>query len=76
MENEEHVGLVTDRLQTLEKIHKESPNIEASIKTIKERQNLIDVTFRHEDAELTRTKRAFLDAMSEIQIQLKEVVML
>ena len=36
-ENEEHVIIIVDRLKSLEKIHKESPNIEGSIKTLKER---------------------------------------
>ena len=28
MENEEHVGVILDRLTSLEKIHKDSPNID------------------------------------------------
>jgi hypothetical protein len=36
-ENEDHIIIIIDRLKSLEKIHKESPNIEGSIKTIKER---------------------------------------
>ena len=76
MEAEEHVTIVLERLKALEKIHKDSPGIEGSIKTLKERQNLIQVTFKHEDAELSKTKRVFLEAMQEIQLQLKEVTML
>ena len=68
--------MVVDRLSALEKMHKEATTIEASMKTLKERQDLIDVTFKHEDAELVRTKRAFLDSMTAIQNQLKEVTML
>ena len=51
-ENEELVLFIIDRLKSLEKIHKESPNIEGSIKTLKERQKLIDITFKHEDTEI------------------------
>ena len=36
-ENEEHLIIIIDRLKSLEKIHKESPNIEGCIKTLKER---------------------------------------
>jgi hypothetical protein len=36
-ENENHLNTIIDRLRSLEKIHKESPNIEGSIKTLKER---------------------------------------
>ena len=50
MENEEHVEIVLDRLKSLEKIHKESPNIDDSINTIVERQELIDRLFVNEDA--------------------------
>jgi len=37
LESEEHVEIITERLKALERIHKESPNIEASINTIVER---------------------------------------
>ena len=76
MENEEHVEIVLDRLRSLEKIHKESPNIDSSIKTLKARQELIDRAFKSEDAEILKTKKQFLDAMNAIQVQLKEVPML
>ena len=76
MENEEHVEIVLDRLKSLEKIHKESPNIEGSIKTLKARQALIDRAFSSEDAEILKTKKQFLDAMQAIELQLKEVTML
>ena len=76
MEAEDHVTIILERLKALEKIHKDSPGIEGSIKTLKERQNLISVTFKHEDAELQKTKRNFMEAMQEIQVQLKEVTML
>lgn len=49
MVNEEHVEIVLDRLKSLEKIHKESPNIDDSIRTIIERQDLIERLFQHED---------------------------
>jgi hypothetical protein len=65
-ENEEHVIFIADRLKSLEKIHKESPNIEGSIKTLKERQKLIDITFKHEDAEIQKSKRIFLDSIQNI----------
>lgn len=76
MENEEHVEIVLDRLKSLEKIHKESPNIDSSIKTLQDRQKLIDVAFKNEDGEILKTKKQFLDAMNAIQLQLKEVTML
>ena len=76
MESETHVDVVLDRLKTLEKIHKGSPNIEGSIKTATERQKLIDVTLRREDQEIQKTKRAFLESMQEIQLQLREVTIL
>jgi len=76
MENEEHVDLILERLKSLEKIHKESPNIDGSIKTLKERQKLIDRAFGNEDGEILKTKKQFLDTMGSIQAQLKEVTML
>lgn len=36
-ENDDHVNIIIDRLKSLEKIHKESPNIDGRIKTLKER---------------------------------------
>ena len=76
LENDEHVDLILERLKSLEKIHKESPNIDGSIKTLRERQKLIDRAFGNEDAEILKTKKQFLDTMSSIQAQLKEVTML
>lgn len=75
-ESEEHVYIISQRLKALEKIHKESPNIDASIKSLQKRQELIDVTFKHEDAEIGKTKQLFLDLIQSIQLQLKEVTML
>lgn len=49
IENEDHVRIIAERLRALEKIHKDSPNIESSIKALEERQKLIDLTFTHED---------------------------
>jgi len=34
MENEDHVGIVLDRLTSLEKIHKEAPNMDGQISTL------------------------------------------
>jgi regulator of extracellular matrix RemA (YlzA/DUF370 family) len=65
-ENEEHVIFIVDMLKSLEKIHKESPNIEGSIKTLKERQKLIDITFKHEDAVIQKSKSIFLDSIQNI----------
>ena len=62
-ETEEHVRIITERLRALEKIHKESPNLEASIKSLQKTQELIDVTFKHEDAEIMKTKKQFMDLM-------------
>ena len=76
IENEDHVGIVLDRLTSLEKIHKEAPNIDGQVGTLKNFQMLIDVTFQHEDAEILKTKKLFLEAMHSIQLQLKEVTML
>ena len=68
MENVDHVEIIQERLKALEKIHKESPNIETSIKTLKDRQKLIESAFKNEDAEILRTKKQFLDAMNAIQV--------
>lgn len=76
MQSEDHVTIILDRLQTLQKVHAASPNIESAISTLKERKNLIEVTFKHEDAEISKTKRIFLEAMQQIQTQLREVTML
>merc|ERR1712032_1602611 len=56
MENEEHVEIILDRLKSLEKIHTESPTIDGSIKTLRERQKLIDRAFANEDAEILRQR--------------------
>lgn len=45
LDNEDHVELILDRLKAIENIHKESPNIDGSIKTLKNKQYLIDNTF-------------------------------
>ena len=37
IENEDHVRIIAERLRALEKIHKDSPNIESSIKALQER---------------------------------------
>ena len=76
LESEAHVGLITERLTALERIHKESPNIESSINTIVERQKLIDLSFKAEDQQILKTKKAFVDSMYEVQNQLKEVTLL
>ena len=55
--------IILDRLLTLQKVHAASPSIEGAISTLKERKNLIEVTFKHEDAEIAKTKRIFLEAM-------------
>ena len=49
METEVQVDIVTEQLKALERIHKESPNIEASLNSIVERQKLIDVSHKAED---------------------------
>ena len=76
LESEEHVEIITERLKALERIHKESPNIDASINTIVERQKLIDLSFKAEDQQIAKTKKQFIDTMYEVQNQLKEVTML
>ena len=68
MENVDHVEIILDRLKSLEKIHKESPNVEASIKRLRDRQKLIEAAFKSEDSEILRTKKQFLDAMNAIQV--------
>ena len=75
MESDEQVQIVVERLKALEKIHKESPNIETSIKTLKERQKLIDLAFKSEDGEVLKAKKLFLDIMQDVHLQLKEVTM-
>jgi hypothetical protein len=37
IESEDHVKIIGERLRALEKIHKDSPNIESSIKALVER---------------------------------------
>lgn len=76
LENGEHIKFIIERLKALEKIHKESPNIEAAIKSLHERQKLIDLTFKGEDSQINKTKRLFIESMQGIQLQLKEVTML
>ena len=66
LESEDHVRVITERLRAIEKIHKESPNVEGSIKSLIERQKLIDLTFKHEDAEINKTKKSFLETMQSI----------
>ena len=65
-ESEDHVALISQRLHALEKIHKESPNIESSLKSLLKRQELIDVTFKAEDAEILKTKHQFAELMQDI----------
>jgi C4-type Zn-finger protein len=45
LESGEQVNVILERLKALERIHKESPNIEAAINSLTERQKLIDITF-------------------------------
>ena len=75
-ESEEQVEIVIERLKALERIHKESPNIETSINHLLERQKLIDMSFKAEDQQISKTKNNFLDNMWEVQKELKEVTML
>ena len=76
MESDEQVHVIVERLKALERIHKESPNIENSIKALKQRQELIDLAFKSEDGEILKSKKAFLDIMQDVQIKLKEATML
>lgn len=76
MESEEQVDIVTEQLKALERIHKESPNIEASLNAIVERQKLIDVSHKAEDQQIGKTKRNFMENMWQVQKDLKEVTML
>ena len=76
LESSEQVKFILERLKALEKIHKESPNIESALKSLAERQKLIDLTFKGEDSQINKTKKVFIDTMTNIQVQLKEVTML
>lgn len=67
MENEEHVDIVLDRLKSLEKIHKESPNIDDSINTIVERQDLIDRLFVYEDDQIAITKQLWVETANQMK---------
>lgn len=75
-ENEPLVNIIVDRLKAIERIHKESPNIEESIKNLTEKQKLIDLSFQAEDMQITKTKKTFLESMWDVQKDLKEVTML
>ena len=74
MESDEQVQIIVERLKALERIHKESPNIENSIKALKQRQELIDLAFKSEDGEILKAKKAFLEVMQDVQVQLKETI--
>ena len=69
MDNEEPVEIVLDRLKSLEKIYKESPNIEDSICTIIERQDLIDRLFVQEDEQIVRTKELLVQTAHNMKDQ-------
>lgn len=73
LDNEDHVELILDRLKAIENIHKESPNIDGSIKTLKNKQYLIDNTFQQEDSDINRTKIMFAEAMKVMHEQLAAV---
>lgn len=75
-ENKPIVEALLQRLKAIETIHKESPNIETSIKNIIEKQKLIDLSFTAEDQQISKTKQLLLDAMWDVQKDLKEVTML
>lgn len=66
MECEPELDLILERLQALEKIHKESPNIESAINGLKERQKLIELSFKAEDQQINKTKKQFLEDMQEV----------
>ena len=63
LESGDQVKFILERLKALEKIHKESPNIESALKSLGERQKLIDLTFKGEDSQINKTKKLFIDSM-------------
>ena len=73
MEYDDHVLIVLDRLKSLEKIHKDSPNIDDSINGIIERQSLIDRIFTFEDQQIAKTKTKMLETAQEIKKAMAEV---
>ena len=76
LESGDQVKFILERLKALEKIHKESPSMDSALKSLAERQKLIDLTFKGEDQQINKTKKLFIDTMQNIQQQLKEVTML
>lgn len=75
-ENKPMLEQILKRLKAVEKIHKESPNIETLIKNLIEKQKLIDLSFQHEDQQIAKTKNQLLDSLKVIQKDLKEVTAL
>ena len=73
MEYDDHVAIVLDRLKSLEKIHKDSPNIEDSINGIVERQALIDRIFTFEDEQISKTKAKMIETAEEMKKAVEEV---
>ena len=71
LENGTHVELINERLKALEKIHKESPNIKTSLDNLAERQKIVDLAFKTEDADINKTKKSFIDSMNTIQKELR-----
>lgn len=75
-ESEEHVTIILDRLKALEKIHKESSNIEAAISDLIQKQALIDKSMEIEDGQINKSKRQVMEWMEGVQLNLKEVTMM
>lgn len=73
MEYDDHVVVVLDRLKSLEKIHKDSPNIDDSINGIIERQSLIDRIFTFEDEQIAKTKAKMLETAQAMKKAMSEV---
>ena len=75
-ENKHLLEQILQRLKAIERIHKESPNIETLIKNLIEKQKLIDLSFQHEDQQIAKTKNQLLDSLKVVQKDLMEVTAL
>ena len=75
-ESEEHVVIILERLKAIEKIHKESSNIEAAISQLTQNQGLIDKSMSIEDQLINKSKRQVMEWMEDVQLNLKGVTMM
>lgn len=73
LEQDQQVQIIMERLIALERIHKESPNIQTSIQQIKENKPQLEKKLHSEASEIEEAKQTLIKAIHEIQESIKSL---